>query len=121
HAGHLWFTSGPQGTEHPNSSGHFRRSTDGGVTWRTIPHVLEVSDFGFGKGKTSGGYPAIYIVGWVNGVYGIWRSDDEAASWSNIGTHPNNIIDGIATISGDMNTYGVVYVGFRGSGFAYGK
>lgn len=121
HAGHLWFSSGPQSTAHPYSGGHFKHSTDGGVTWRTIPQVLEVSDFGFGKPRTSGGYPAIYIVGWVDGIYGIWRSDDEAASWTNIGKYPNDNIDAITVINGDMNAYGVVYVGFRGSGFAYGK
>jgi hypothetical protein len=96
-------------------------STDGGVTWRTIPHALEVVDFGFGKPMASSDYPAIYVVGWVNGVYGIWRSDDEAASWINIGKYPNNSIDKITVINGDMNVYGTVYVGFGGSGFAYGK
>jgi hypothetical protein len=121
HAGHLWFTSGPQLPPHPYSKGRFIRSTDGGETWRTIPLVLEVIDFGFGKPKTSGGYPAIYIVGWVNGKYGIWRSDDEATNWTNIGKYPNEIIDEIGVINGDMNTYGVVYVGFHGSGFAYGN
>lgn len=120
YAGHLWFTSGPQGVSHPSRSGDFRRSTDGGLTWRTVPHVLEVLDFGFGKPKTRNGYPAIYIAGWVNGDYGVWRSDDEAASWTKVGTYPNNNIDAITAISGDMNDYGVVYVGFRGSGFAFG-
>ena len=121
HAGHLWFTSGPQGTTHPSPNGRFLRSTDGGLTWRTISHVLEVVDFGFGASNVPGGYPAVYIVGWVDGVYGIWRSDDQAASWTNVGTYPNNNIDRITAISGDMNTYGAVYVGFEGSGFAYGK
>jgi len=120
-AGDLWFTSGGQSTPHPYSSGYFKHSTDGGVTWRIVPHVSEVLDFGFGKPKTSDGYPAIYIAGWVDGLYGIWRSDDEAASWINIGKYPNNNIDIIAVINGDMNAYGVVYVGFLGSGFAYGK
>jgi photosystem II stability/assembly factor-like uncharacterized protein len=121
HAGHLWFTAGPQSAAHPYSGGYFMRSVDGGLTWRTIPHVLEVIDFGFGKAKTSSSYPTIYIVGWVNGIYGIWRSDDEAMSWINIGTHPYNHVDSITTINGDMDSYGTVYVGFRGSGFAYGK
>ncbi len=119
-AGHLWFTSGPQSTAHPNSKGYFRRSTDGGVTWRTVPNVLEVLDFGFGKPKISGGYPAIYLAGWVNRKYGIWRSDDEAESWTNIGTYPNDNLDAVTAINGDMNAYSVVYVGFHGSGFAYG-
>jgi len=80
-----------------------------------------VLDFGFGMAKTKVGYPSIYIAGWVGGVYGIWRSDDEGDSWSNIGTYPNNNIDTVAVVNGDMNAYGAAYVGFLGSGFAYGK
>lgn len=120
-AGHLWFTGGPVGAN-PDSltpDGYaFIRSVDGGVTW-TIPNanVLEVYCFGFGAG--SGAYPAIFIIGWVSGVYGVWRSDDQAATWTNIGTWPLSSIDWATTITGDMDIYGRCYVGFRGSGCAY--
>jgi photosystem II stability/assembly factor-like uncharacterized protein len=118
-AGNLFFTGGPQGVPtHPAKEG-FYRSTDGGATWTAIPNVLEVSCFGFGKAATPGGYPAIYIVGWVNQVYGIWQSNDDAKSWIQIATWPNNSLDKIKTISGDPNSYGEVYVGFGGSGYAY--
>ena len=63
-------------------------------------------------------YPAIYIVGWVNNVYGIWQSINNAQSWTQIGTYPNGSLDTIKTISGDPNIYGQVYVGFQGSGYA---
>ena len=117
HAGHLWYTSGPGS----GANGYFMRSTDGGVSWNAVPHVLNVDDFGFGKSKVSGGYPAIFIIGKVNGVDGIWRSDDEATNWINIGLYPNNNVDYKKTINGDMNTFGRVYVGFSGSGFSYGE
>lgn len=120
HAGHLWFTSGGITGTHPVTNAYFRRSTDGGKTWQTVPHVLEVSSFGFGKARHPNAYPAIYIVGWVNSTYGIWRSDDAGTSWTNIGNYPTNSIDGIGVVNGDMNTYGTVYVGFAGSGYAYG-
>lgn len=120
HAGHLWFTSGPQSGQHPAPFGFFKRSTDGGRTWHNLPHVLEVVDFGFGKPKRAGEYPAIYIVGWVNNRFGVWRSDDQAVSWINIGDRPDDNIDSIVAVNGDMNVYGRVYVGFHGSGFAYG-
>ena len=116
YGGHLWYTSGPG----DGVTGQLMRSTDGGVTWREVPNVLNVVDFGFGKSKIPGGYSAIFIVGKVNGSWGIWRSDNEGASWISIGTHANDNIDYIKTINGDMNTYGTVYVGFHGSGYAYG-
>jgi hypothetical protein len=81
--------------------------------------VLEVQCFGFGKAATAGGYPAIYIVGWVNRVYGIWQSNDEAQTWTQIGIYPIGQLSAIKTISGDPNTYGEVYVGFAAGGYAY--
>src|SRR5262249_21209950 len=58
-------------------------------------------------------------VGYVNNVYGIWQSVNDAQSWTQIGTYPRNDLDLIKTISGDPNKYGQVYVGFSGSGYAY--
>ena len=122
-AGHLFFTGGPQGGSgdpHPASE-PFMRSTDGGATWTAVPNVLEAWCFGFGAPATTGGYPAIYICGWVSNVYGIWRSDNQGQNWTQICDWPLGSIDMIKTISGDMNTYGKVYAGFSGSGYAYGQ
>ena len=79
----------------------------------------EVNCFGFGAPAPGQSYPSIYIVGWVNNVYGIWESDNNAQSWTQIGTYPQGNLDDIKTISGDPNIYGQVYVGFVGSGYAY--
>ncbi len=119
-AGHLFFTAGQQGgTGGP--SGAFVRSTDGGVTWSAVPNVLEVYAFGFGKEAPGGSYPTIYIVGWVSGVYGVWRSDNQAQSWTQVGDYPLGSLDEIKAVDGDKNVYGTVYVGFAGSGYAYGR
>jgi photosystem II stability/assembly factor-like uncharacterized protein len=119
-SGHLFFTSGPQGdsrTVHPAPSS-FMRSTDGGATWRAVPNVFEVRAFGFGKPLD--GYPTIFIAGWVKGAYGIWRSADSAASWTRIAEFPLGSVDDVKTIDGDKNTPNLVYLGFSGSGYAYG-
>ena len=116
-AGNLFFTGGPQ-----DGSGlheKFFQSADGGVTWNAVPNVTEVSCFGFGKSATLGGYPSIYVVGFVNGVYGVWQSNNDAKSWTQIGQWPVGELSNIKTISGDPNTYGQVYVGFAGTGYAY--
>ena len=117
-AGNLFFTGGRQGTAQPDTQEPFMRSTNGGATWTAVPNVLEVTCFGFGAAAPGQSYPAIYIVGWVNNVYGIWQSINNAQSWTQIGTYPNNSLDTIKTISGDPNIYGQVYVGFEGSGYA---
>jgi hypothetical protein len=77
--------------------------------------------FGFGLHGPGQSYPAIYIAGYVNHVWGVWRSDDNAATWVNIGTWVLDKFDSIRTVAGDMNIYGRVYVGFDGSGYAYGE
>jgi len=119
-AGHLFFTSGAQGNPgapHPAPNA-FKRSTNGGANWTSVPNVLEVRAFGFGKALTN--YPTIFIAGWVKGIYGIWRSDDDARSWVQIGDFPLDSLDNVVTIDGDKDVYGTVYVGFNGSGYAYG-
>ena len=121
-AGNLFWASGPVGgttAQHPFHSDYFYQSTNGGATWTAVPNVLEVQAFGFGAPAAQGGYPSIYIVGWVNDVYGIWQSNDDAHSWIQIGVWPENSLDDIKTISGDPNHYGQVYIGFNGSGYAY--
>jgi hypothetical protein len=116
-AGNLFFTGGPVSTSTDET---FVASTNGGSNWSAVSNVKNVSTFGFGAPATYGGYPSIYIVGYVGGVYGIWRSTNDASSWTQVGEWPLNSIDDIAAISGDMNTYGRIYVGFTGTGFEYG-
>ena len=120
-ASNLFYTGGPQGTVSSTPANEpFYRSTDGGATWTAVPNVLDVFAFGFGAAAPGQSYPAIYIVGYVNNVYGIWQSTDNAQSWTNIGTYPTGELDQITTISGDPNTFGQVYVGFGvGGGYAY--
>ena len=119
-AGHLFFTAGQQGGGDA-PSGPFVRSTDGGATWREVPGVLEVHAFGFGKEAPGTSYPAVFIAGWVGGAYGIWSSSSEGQSWTRIGDYPLGNLDEVKAMDGDKNTYGTVYVGFAGSGYAYGR
>ena len=109
-AGNLFFA--------PGSGGGLYQSTNQGATWTAVPNV-EVNVFGFGAPAPGQTYPSIYIVGDVNGVYGIWQSNNDAHSWLQIGTYPESSLDNITTISGDPNIYGQVYIGFGGSGYAY--
>lgn len=119
-AGHLFFTSGNLDGANPGQSS-LMRSTDGGQTWTAVPNVLECYACGFGMAASGASYPAIYIAGYVNGRWGIWRSDDNAATWISLGVNPLGNADLVKTIAGDMATYGKVYIGFGGSGAVYGS
>lgn len=120
-AGHLFFTSGEQNSPTNPGSTKFMRSTDGGSTWTAVPDVLEVYSFGFGKAKTANGYPTIFVAGYVKSEWGIWRSDDDGATWVKIGAQPLGNFDMIKSVAGDMNVFGRCYVAFSGSGASYGE
>jgi hypothetical protein len=113
-AGNLFRSSG-QG-----SGAAFQRSIDGGATWSSVANVTEVWAFGFGVAASGQTYPAIYIAGFVSSVWGIYRSIDNATTWQLLVTSPMNSLDLVKTVEGDANTYGKVYVGFAGTGCAYG-
>jgi hypothetical protein len=118
-ASELYFTSGPQHSE-TSIPGMipFMHSKDGGASWQVVKGVEAVT-FGYGAAKEPGGPATVYVHGSVNGVFGIWYSADSAQTWTQIGERPMGSMDGIRTISGDMDVFGRVYVGFGGSGFAY--
>jgi hypothetical protein len=122
-ADHLFFTSGQfggLGQANPEPSAVFKRSTDGGTTWTTVPNVLEVYSFGFGDEQQPANYPSIFIAGWVNGQWGIWLSNDNASSWTKIGDFPLERADVLSSVEGAKDGSGRVYVAFRGSGYVYG-
>ncbi len=120
-AGHLFFTAGHQSGPSNPGDVPLVRSVDGGVSWQPVPNVKEVYSFGFGKSRDPGGYPTIFIAGWVNNVYGVWMSDDNAQSWRKMASFPNDSLDMIKTLDGDKTVYGRVYVGFGGSSYAWGQ
>ena len=120
--GALFFTAGRTGGPHPYPS-FFYRSADGGASWLRIPDVREVWAFGFGAPKPSGsGAPAISIVGWVRGAFGLWRSDDDCASSTRISDgYPDGSFDQINTIEGNSRISGEVWRRLQGSGAAFGR
>jgi len=119
-AGNLFWTGGIQGNgATPQSWAGFYFSSDQGKTWTAVPNVCEVFCFGFGAAAPGQTYPSIYIVGYVNSVFGIWQSTNKGQSWTQIGTQPAGELDQIVAISGDPNVFGRVYVGFSGGGYAY--
>jgi photosystem II stability/assembly factor-like uncharacterized protein len=117
--GNFYYTSGY------NTGTNFRFyecSDNGTVRCSAVPSVTNVWSFGLGKAKPGGvGYPTIFIYGKVSGVMGLWRSDDHHKTWVKLsGQFVNNSMDQVVVVEGDNNAYGTVYIGFNGSGFAYG-
>ena len=119
-AGHLFFTSGVYG---PFDS-RLRRSVDGGRHWEPVggPLAIDwVEDIAFGRPAPGQAYPTLFIAGRIESRYGIWRSTDAGGSWQGIGRFPVGSLDQVTVMAGDPDVFGRVYLGFKGSGWAYGE
>jgi photosystem II stability/assembly factor-like uncharacterized protein len=94
-------------------------STNAGNGFVRLPGVTEIHGFGFGKGAPGNGSPTLFLVGVVEGVRGIFRSDDAARSWVRINDdqHQWGLV---LHVTGDPKVYGRAYVGTHGRGTQYG-
>jgi photosystem II stability/assembly factor-like uncharacterized protein len=100
-------------------SGSDREQGGAGAEFIRMPEVEEIHAFGFGKAAPGKSYPALYLVGTVKGQRGIFRSIDEARTWTRINDdqHQWGLV---LQIAGDPRIYGRVYVGTHGRGVFYG-
>ncbi|MGW7438019.1 RICIN domain-containing protein [Streptomyces sp. NPDC054849] len=112
-AGDLWIAGGTGGLLH---------STDGGRTFATLSTVKSASALGFGKAAPGADHQALYLIGTVKDVSGVFRSTDKGVTWLRVNddAHQWGSIAGVGVIAGDPDTYGRVYVGTNGRGLQYG-
>jgi hypothetical protein len=94
-------------------------STNSGKTFSRMENVQEIHGFGFGKNAPGVDYPALYLIGVVKGVRGIFRSDNIAKDWIRINDDQHQW-GMLFYITGDPKLYGRVYVGTHGRGTFYG-
>jgi hypothetical protein len=112
HEGHLWL---------PRGSSGLSRSTDSGASFTTLSSVQQATLVAVGKAAPGQSYPAVFIYGQVTNVTGIFRSDDQGASWVRINDDQHQF--GLASIHvfcADPRIFGRVYVGTEGRGIIYG-
>jgi hypothetical protein len=123
-AGHLFFSAGD------NDSDALYYSIDGGSTWTAVGSGTSLTGmnrcFGFGAVKPGNNYPSIYCVGYVNNVWGIWRSDNTQAEWAantinwiNLGAFPLGSVGQAGAIEGNHDTWGLFYMATLNGGIYY--
>jgi hypothetical protein len=115
----IYTTPGKEGDVWLAAFDGLHHSTDGGKTFFAINNITEIQGFGFGKGIRKSKYAALYLIGVINGVRGIFRSDDIAKNWVRINDdqHQWGLL---LHITGDPKKRGRVYVGTHGRGIIYG-
>jgi len=106
-------------------------SLDSGATWTKLasfasimgsnawPDVQGASSLALGKPAPGATYSAaVYVVGVINGVWGVHRSDDGGATWTRFNDDAHQY-GGIGAIAADQNTYGRIYAAGNGRGLFY--
>jgi photosystem II stability/assembly factor-like uncharacterized protein len=116
---HIYATPGSEGDLWLAAFDGLYHSTDAGKTFAKLNGVQEIHAFGFGKAAPGTNDNALYLVGAVNGLRGIFRSDDVAQNWVRINDNQHQW-GLILQITGDPKKYGRVYVGTHGRGTFYG-
>ncbi|PNG19688.1 sialidase family protein [Streptomyces cahuitamycinicus] len=111
-SGHLWLSLKWNG---------LYRSTDGGATFTKVGSCWASYTLGFGKAAKGASYPAVYMVGSTETITAVYRSDDEAKSWTRINDDRHQWGWTGAAITGDPRVYGRVYIATNGRGVQYGE
>ena len=119
--GDLWMADG-------NAVYH---SVDSGATWQKLsqfasvqgsnawPDLQGATVVALGKAKDGPSYSAaVYVVGTVGGVWGVYRCDDGGATWSRFNDDAHQF-GGIGVMAADQNVYGRVYLSGTGRGLLY--
>ncbi|KUN96121.1 WD40/YVTN/BNR-like repeat-containing protein [Streptomyces caeruleatus] len=97
------------------------RSTDGGANFSKVGSCWASYTLGFGKAADGASYPAVYMVGSTETITAVYRSDDEATTWTRINDDQHQWGWIGAAITGDPRIHGRVYVATNGRGVQYGE
>jgi hypothetical protein len=106
-------------SDHAWGGGGLYISTNSGSTFTKVSNVGSATKVTVGKAASGKTFPTVYILGKINSVYGIYRSDDSLATWKRINDDQHQF-GTIHYLAGDMNIYGLVYLATEGRGIIYG-
>ncbi|WP_275979976.1 cellulose binding domain-containing protein [Couchioplanes caeruleus] len=108
-AGDVWL-AGTSGLLH---------STNFGATFTAVASVSSGINVAFGKAAPGAAYPAVFLVGTVDGVTGVFRSDNGGTAWVRINDDAHQYGNAGEALAGDPRVYGRVYLGTNGRGILY--
>ncbi|MGI5148335.1 xyloglucanase [Plantactinospora sp. CA-294935] len=92
------------------------RSTDSGASFTKQSNVSSAVNVGFGRAAPGQTYPAVFAVATVDGVRGVYRSDNAGGAWVRINDDQHQYGNMGEALTGDPRVYGRVYLGTNGRG-----
>jgi len=120
--GDIWVTDGKS----------ILHSLDSGATWTKLsaaapvwgqspyqPDVYGATSIALGKAPAGAKYSAsVYVVGVINSVWGVYRSDDGGATWTRFNDDKHQY-GGISTLAADQSVPGRLYISGSGRGVLF--
>ncbi|MEV1288006.1 cellulose binding domain-containing protein [Micromonospora sp. NPDC049679] len=91
-------------------------STNSGASFAKVPTVAGAINVGFGKAAPGQMYPAVFAVATLDGVTGVYRSDNGGVGWVRINDDKHQYGNMGEALTGDPRVYGRVYLGTNGRG-----
>jgi hypothetical protein len=102
-------------------TGGLWRSTNSGTSFTKLAAgVTDGINVGFGLGAPGRPYQAIFLAGTVDGVTGVFRSDDTATTWVRVNDDRHQYGNMGEALTGDPRVYGRYYLGTNGRGIIQG-
>jgi xyloglucan-specific exo-beta-1,4-glucanase len=95
------------------------RSTNSGTSFTKLSTVTSAHSIGFGKAAPGRTNQALFTLATIDGVTGVFRSDDTGATWVRINDDQHQFGNAGDAITGDPRIYGRVYLGTNGRGILY--
>jgi photosystem II stability/assembly factor-like uncharacterized protein len=84
-----------------------------------LPHVEVAESLGLGRPKDGSDMSTLFVSGKVDGMQGLFRSDDDGRNWQRIDDDAHRF-GAIRLVTGDPKRYGRVYFAGSGRGVLYG-
>ncbi|GAB3434563.1 cellulose binding domain-containing protein [Flindersiella endophytica] len=101
------------------STGLFH-STNSGASFTKVASVTgDALNVGFGAAAPGSTYPAVFTVATIDGVKGVFRSDNGGSSWVRINDDQHQYGNMGEALTGDPRVWGRVYLGTNGRGILY--
>lgn len=115
-------TLGKAGDVYFSANNGVWHSTDYGKTIIGLSGMTTAWGIAVGAPSTTGGTPSLFAAGIVGGVTGLFRTDNNSGSWTQINDAAHGFSSiSTSVISGDPRIYKRVYVGTNGRGIFYGS
>jgi len=99
--------------------GDWLRGDDTGRVLKRFDGVTGADAFGFGKSAAGSSKPVLFLAGRLHGAQGIFRSQDDGASWQRI-DDADHRYGRISHLAGDPRVFGRFYFATSGRGIFYG-